>query len=166
MSKREFKTIHEKATYSVPIYTLGKEGLFKTDKEFEIKFLRKSKEEDLQLLVDSSAYDNAIKNIEQYEDNINKETYNDLTVAQLKVLTEQYKHSLFIKDKYEKSLIQDGIISESVISVLIEHLTNVSSEVPSKETACAITKLQEALFWLEERQRDRNKRGVAGTKEL
>lgn len=46
---------------------------------------------------------------------------------------------------------------------MIADLQYKSSLVPSRETALAITKLQEALFWIEERQRDREARNVQGT---
>ena len=58
---------------------------------------------------------------------------------------------------------EEGILSEHLISVLIHDLKHKNTVVPSRETSVAITKLQEALFWLEERQRSRTERGVVGT---
>ncbi len=57
----------------------------------------------------------------------------------------------------------DGILQEQLLAMMIADLQYKNSLIPSKETACAITKLQEALFWLEERQRDREARNVLGT---
>ena len=57
----------------------------------------------------------------------------------------------------------DGILHEQLLAMMIADLQYKSSLVPSKETALAITKLQEALFWLEERARERETRGVLGT---
>lgn len=57
----------------------------------------------------------------------------------------------------------DGITHEQLLGVMIEDLQYKNSLVPSKETACCITKLQESLFWLEERQRNRELRNVNGT---
>jgi len=60
---------------------------------------------------------------------------------------------------------QQGTTSETMISMLIEHLSIINcGDLYNMETANAITKLQEALFWIEERKRDRDKRGVSGTK--
>ncbi len=56
-----------------------------------------------------------------------------------------------------------GTLHEHLLAVQIYDLQEKQKEFPSKETACAITHLQEALFWLEERQRDREARGVIGT---
>lgn len=56
-----------------------------------------------------------------------------------------------------------GTLHEHLLAVQIHDLKLKHDEFPSKETACAITHLQEALFWLEERQRDREARGVIGT---
>lgn len=57
----------------------------------------------------------------------------------------------------------DGILHEQLLAMMITDLQYKSSLVPSKETALAITKLQEALFWLEERVRERETRGVLET---
>lgn len=57
----------------------------------------------------------------------------------------------------------DGILHEQLLAMMITDLQYKSSLVPSTETALAITKLQEALFWLEERVRGRETRGVLGT---
>jgi len=57
----------------------------------------------------------------------------------------------------------DGILHEQLLAMMITDLQYKSSLVPSRETALAITKLQEALFWLEERVRERETRGVLGT---
>lgn len=57
----------------------------------------------------------------------------------------------------------DGILHEQLLAMMISDLQYKSSLVPSRETALAITKLQEALMWLEERQRDREARNVQGT---
>ena len=66
--------------------------------------------------------------------------------------------------KCNKEGNQDGLVSETVISTLIGHLTKLNTgELRNKETSMAITNLQESLFWIEERKRDRDERGVSGT---
>lgn len=58
---------------------------------------------------------------------------------------------------------REGTLHEHVISVMIEDLKFKHGLVPSKETACAITHLQEAQHWLEERVIAREAAGVLGT---
>lgn len=57
----------------------------------------------------------------------------------------------------------DGILHEQLLAMMINDLQYKSKLVPRTETSIAITKLQEALMWLEERQRDRENRNVQGT---
>lgn len=47
--------------------------------------------------------------------------------------------------------IHDGTTNEEVISVLIHRLKFLNLKQPCKENACAITHLQDALMWLNER---------------
>lgn len=56
-----------------------------------------------------------------------------------------------------------GVLHETLLAMAIEDLTEKSKLVPSRETSLAITKLQEALFWLEERHRNRVAAGTIGT---
>lgn len=58
-----------------------------------------------------------------------------------------------------------GVLHETLVSLLIKDLQYKNGMVPARETATAITKLQEALFWMEERSRDRAARVVQGTYE-
>ena len=59
--------------------------------------------------------------------------------------------------------INDGTTNEEVLEVLINRLQVLSAKLPSRETSIAITKLEEALMWLNKRTNDRLKRGVEGT---
>lgn len=65
----------------------------------------------------------------------------------------------------EKSLvtINDGTTNEEVIEVLIDRLNYLNAKFPCRENSLAITKLEEALMWLNKRTSDRLKRGVEGT---
>lgn len=57
-----------------------------------------------------------------------------------------------------------GVMVENVLSLWIARLGELNvGHLRSRETAVAITKLQEALMWIEERKRDRIKRKVIGT---
>ena len=67
---------------------------------------------------------------------------------------------------------QDGVVSENgrngvyvedLIEVAIGRLSGYNRELPSRETSVAITKLQEALMWLDARRADREARGVWST---
>lgn len=59
--------------------------------------------------------------------------------------------------------VSDGTTNEEVLKVLIHRLTYQSKKLPSRETSIAITKLEEALLWLQKRTQDRIARGVEGT---
>lgn len=54
-------------------------------------------------------------------------------------------------------------IEEDVMPVLIQHLKNLNGVLPSRETSCAITKLEECKMWLGERKRNREAQNVLGT---
>lgn len=56
-----------------------------------------------------------------------------------------------------------GSLHEHYLTAMIEDLKFKHSEFPSKETACAITNLEQARHWLEEREKVREATGVLGT---
>ena len=61
---------------------------------------------------------------------------------------------------------QDGIIIENLLEVCTEYLSSVNvGEMKTKETSCAITKIEEALMWIQKRTGDRIKRKVIDTYE-
>lgn len=66
------------------------------------------------------------------------------------------------KDGDELVTIHDGTTNEEVIEVLLDRLNFLNSKFPCRENAVAITKLDEALMWLNKRTADRLKRGVEG----
>jgi hypothetical protein len=110
MSKREFETIEEGTTYSLPIWKVvdGK-GIELTGGFANLQFVRGSK----------------IKN-----------------------------------EDVEK---KDGILHETLLAAIIVDLKFKNNLVPSRETSLAITNLQQALHWMEERQKERGDRNVGGT---
>jgi len=68
--------------------------------------------------------------------------------------------------------IQDGPIKENglngcqvdtLIHAARKMIAGLNEKFPCRENACAITKLDEAIHWLDARARDREKRGVEGT---
>jgi len=58
--------------------------------------------------------------------------------------------------------VNDGTTNEEVIEVLIDRLNYLNGKFPCRENSLAITKLEEALMWLNKRTADRLKRGVEG----
>lgn len=58
----------------------------------------------------------------------------------------------------------NGITIESLLAVVIDRLQGFQqSQFNCRENACAITKLEEAMHWLQHRTNERLKRGVEGT---
>lgn len=68
--------------------------------------------------------------------------------------------------KYQHGPIKDGvngILDEALLAVVADRLGAFSQgEFRSRETALAHTKVQEAILWMQERQRERASRGVQG----
>ena len=57
----------------------------------------------------------------------------------------------------------NGCQIDTVIEAAKLILEGLNKQFPSRETAMAITKLDESLMWLEKRTKDRQKRGVEGS---
>lgn len=68
-------------------------------------------------------------------------------------------------NKEDESIFrQPGFLLETLIQVVKQQLETVNvGELASRETSTAITKLDEALMWLNKRAEDRKLRGVQGT---
>lgn len=67
-------------------------------------------------------------------------------------------------DSPEGRTIPNGAFVETVISACVQRLEFFqSSKFKCRENALAITKLEEALHWLESRTKDRELRAVEGT---
>lgn len=61
----------------------------------------------------------------------------------------------------------NGCQNEDLITIIIDRLESFQkTEFSCRENAIAITKLQEALMWLEKRTADRIARGVEGTNKI
>ena len=58
--------------------------------------------------------------------------------------------------------IHNGTTNEEVLKMLIHRLGEMGKKLPCRENSLAITKLEEALMWLEKRTADRKARGVEG----
>lgn len=68
------------------------------------------------------------------------------------------------KDELDKQLVtvDDGTTNEEVIEVLLDRMAYLQGKFPCRENAIVITKLEEALMWLNKRTADRQKRNVEG----
>jgi hypothetical protein len=56
----------------------------------------------------------------------------------------------------------NGIQNEQLIAVLVHRLDVLNKTFPCRENSLAITKLEEAMLWLQKRTADRKARGVEG----
>jgi hypothetical protein len=73
---------------------------------------------------------------------------------------------IFCKGNKEDDTVlrQEGLFTETIIQTAKEYLEAVNvGELASHETSIAITKLDEALMWLNKRAEDRKLRDVQGT---
>lgn len=65
-------------------------------------------------------------------------------------------------DSTELETKNNGTTNEEVLEMLINRMQYLQGKFPCRENAVAITKLDEALMWLEKRTKDRIKRNVEG----
>ncbi len=73
---------------------------------------------------------------------------------------------LFCKGNKEnhEALRQEGVFTETLIQAAKQYLESVNvGEMATRETAMVITKLDEALMWIDKRSNDRKLRGVQNT---
>lgn len=62
----------------------------------------------------------------------------------------------------EDGSFDNGTTLEEMLRVSIERLQNLNGRFACRENSIAITKMQEALMWLNARTKDREVRGVEG----
>ena len=77
------------------------------------------------------------------------------------------EEEIYAKIKFQTGGVNEtginGCHNEDLISIVIDRLQGFQSgNFSCRENAIAITKLEEALLWLNKRTNDRNKRGVQG----
>lgn len=65
-------------------------------------------------------------------------------------------------EKHEDGTMTPGLQSEQLLIALIDRHKKLNGKFPSREGSLAITKMEEALFWLEARVKERMYRGVMG----
>ncbi len=75
----------------------------------------------------------------------------------------------FVNVKFQKGPIKitgevNGCFNEDLIAIVIDRLQGFQNgDFSCRENDLALTKLEEALHWLNHRTKDRQKRGVEGT---
>lgn len=75
--------------------------------------------------------------------------------------TQKFQKIVFYKMNPDDSY-ENGTTLEEMLRVSIERLTDLNNRFSCRENSIAITKMQEALLWLNERTRDREERGAEG----
>lgn len=73
----------------------------------------------------------------------------------------------YISIQFQKGPVKaagvNGCQASDVIDVLVAYLQDCNKALPCRETSLAITKLEEARLWLDERTRRRQAEAVEGT---
>lgn len=79
--------------------------------------------------------------------------------------TLQFIHKEHVAGEPTGSLktVTDGTTNEELLDVLLDRLRFLHKKLPSRESALAITKVEEALLWLLRRTQLRKERQVEGT---
>ena len=70
---------------------------------------------------------------------------------------------LHFQDGVVSEMDRNGIQNEEVLEVLIDRMNWLNAQSFCRENSLAITKLEEALLWLNKRTADRVNRNVEGT---
>ncbi len=90
---------------------------------------------------------------------------NDMPVQQTDYIVIDHSENS-IKFKIQQGGIGESGINgcqvDSMISVSLAIIRGLNQKFPCRENSIAITKLEEALHWLQTRKSDREKRGVEG----
>ena len=75
--------------------------------------------------------------------------------------TQRFQEVVFYKLNPDRTY-ENGTTLEEMLRVSIERLQDLNMRFSCRENSIAITKLQEALMWLNARTKDRKARGVEG----
>lgn len=80
-----------------------------------------------------------------------------------KITGDSWMHqSIKFFEMNEDGTILNGTTLEEMLRVSIERLNELNAKFPCRENSIAITKMEEALMWLNKRTEDRITRGVEG----
>lgn len=75
------------------------------------------------------------------------------------------RQNIIFYEMREGERTSNGTTIEDLLEVSIDRLNFLNSKFGCRENSIAITKMQEALMWLNERTRERTERGVEGKHE-
>lgn len=75
--------------------------------------------------------------------------------------TQEFQEVVFYKMNEDGSY-ENGTTLEEMLRVSIERLKDLNAKFSCRENSIAITKMEEALMWLNKRTADRVSRGVEG----
>ena len=70
--------------------------------------------------------------------------------------------SVVFYEMFEDGSFENGTTVEEMLRVSIERLQDLNGRFSCRENSIALTKMQEALMWVNERTGEREKRGVEG----
>jgi hypothetical protein len=74
------------------------------------------------------------------------------------------KEGITIGKAFQKAVtVNDGTTNEEVLLMLIDRIRGLNEKMPCRQNSLAITKLEEALLWLNNRTAERRIREVEGT---
>ena len=79
--------------------------------------------------------------------------------------TQEFQKVVFYKLNPDGSY-ENGTTLEEMLQVSIERLKDLNKRFSCRENLIAITKMEEALLWLNKRTEDRKERGVEGKHSL
>lgn len=89
-------------------------------------------------------------------------TFKKTNEYQLLNFREKGSQHIFFYELKEDGTFFEGTTLEEMLKVSIERLQDLNGRFPCRENSLAITKMEEALMWLNERTKNREKRGVEG----
>lgn len=105
----------------------------------------------------------------------NPELFGESGAMDYKVFEKEFRPKYPVQIRHDKNsisfTIQNGPVKENGVNgCMVDTLIHAAKHIieglnkkfPCRENACAITKLDEAIHWLDARTKDREKRGVEG----
>lgn len=100
-----------------------------------------------------------------YHEDENQKAYNTYHHFQFKNAgSGEYLGELKFQKGGKKEVGINGVSDELVLAVVLERLNCIQEgDFSNRETAIAITKIEEALLWLKKRTIEREEKGIEGT---
>jgi len=170
MKNKQFTVIEEGTTYNLPHFSISEDGINVLKKYCLGKYLVQGLRSDVieigfHYSDDHDELVDIVKQLKSTESNFGDK---ELSYSYSVINSPQYECSqiTFVrgsKDKDDQIPNVDGIVHEQLLGMMIHDLQYKNKLVPSRETSLSITKLEEALHWMQARQNNRDEREVSGT---